>query len=204
MTQDIYLIRHGETDCNLNGVLQGRGVNAPLNENGRQQARAFFEAYRSIPFDRVYTSTLIRTHQTVQGFVEAGISHEQHPGLDELSWGVFEGQFITDENRAAFKAILSRWKSGDVDASTEQGESPQHVLNRLETFIQSFLENERDEPVLWCSHGRTMRILLSHLLHGNLNHMDQFSHENTSLYRLQRRGNTFTLLEADNTDHLQP
>ena len=76
MKKTFYFIRHGQTDLNLLGIVQGRGVNSPLNANGMRQAQAFYEAYKSIPFDKVYMSTLLRTHQTVQQFVDQGIVSE--------------------------------------------------------------------------------------------------------------------------------
>ena len=44
--KDIYLIRHGETDYNRMGVVQGSGIDADLNELGNRQAQAFFEHYQ--------------------------------------------------------------------------------------------------------------------------------------------------------------
>ena len=50
------------------GIVQGRGMDTELNEKGRAQAEAFYQAYKDVPFDKIYTSTLKRTHQTVQNF----------------------------------------------------------------------------------------------------------------------------------------
>jgi probable phosphoglycerate mutase len=54
----IYLIRHGETDFNRQGIVQGSGVDSDLNELGRAQAEAFFQSYQNVNFDKVYTSAL--------------------------------------------------------------------------------------------------------------------------------------------------
>ncbi|MBK7958290.1 MAG: histidine phosphatase family protein [Bacteroidetes bacterium] len=73
--KEIYIIRHGETDMNKRNMVQGRGVNSVLNEHGHRQAKAFFEAYRHIPFEIAYSSSLTRTIQTIQPFVQLGIEH---------------------------------------------------------------------------------------------------------------------------------
>ena len=73
------MIRHGETEYNRQGIVQGSGIDADLNETGRNQAEAFYQKYKDIPFDKVYTSALVRTHQTVEKFIEAGIPHEIIP-----------------------------------------------------------------------------------------------------------------------------
>ncbi|WP_257089087.1 histidine phosphatase family protein [Sphingobacterium sp. E70] len=56
------------------------------------QAQAFFERYNTVPFDKVYTSTLLRTHQTVQGFIDQNVPWEQLVGLDEISWESTKGK----------------------------------------------------------------------------------------------------------------
>lgn len=64
----IYIIRHGETDYNKQGIIQGGGIDSSLNELGRRQAQQFYQAYHHIQFDRIYTSELKRTHQSVAPF----------------------------------------------------------------------------------------------------------------------------------------
>ncbi len=68
--KDIYLIRHGETDYNRMRVVQGSGIDADLNELGKRQAQAFFEHYQNLALDKIYTSALRRTHQSVKGFID--------------------------------------------------------------------------------------------------------------------------------------
>ena len=88
----IYIIRHGETEYNRLGIVQGSGINEPLNEKGIWQANRFFESYKKINFTKIYTSKLIRTQQTIQPFINAGHEFEAHAGLNEISWGIFEGK----------------------------------------------------------------------------------------------------------------
>jgi broad specificity phosphatase PhoE len=46
MDKELYIIRHGETDLNKQGIVQGRGINSDLNDTGRAQAAAFFKMYK--------------------------------------------------------------------------------------------------------------------------------------------------------------
>src|SRR5690606_39610306 len=108
----LYIIRHGQTDLNLKGIVQGRGVNSPLNEMGKMQAQAFYNRYRDEHFDKIYTSTLLRTHQTVAHFVQDGIPMEQLKGLDEIGWGIYEGKEQTPEIMEGFSTLISRWRNG--------------------------------------------------------------------------------------------
>lgn len=56
----VYLIRHGQTDYNAAGRIQGSGVDRPLSEIGLTQAECIGEALRDIPLDLVGSSTMTR------------------------------------------------------------------------------------------------------------------------------------------------
>ena len=54
----VYILRHAETDFNLQGIVQGSSVNTDINEKGQLQSKAFYEHYAHIPFELVVTSAL--------------------------------------------------------------------------------------------------------------------------------------------------
>jgi broad specificity phosphatase PhoE len=198
----IYLIRHGQTDFNLQGIVQGSGVDAPLNELGRRQAAAFFDKYQHIHFDKVYTSTLQRAMQSVQGFIDKGIPHERHAGLNEINWGTREGSRITPEEDAYYHRLLQTWTEGETSLCIEGGESPDLVAARQKPVVDLILSRPEEETVLICMHGRAMRILLSQLLHYPLRCMDQFEHQNLCLYQLDYTGSMFTVKRYCDVAHL--
>ncbi|MFN3940868.1 MAG: histidine phosphatase family protein, partial [Chitinophagales bacterium] len=105
MIKEIYLIRHGETDFNRKGIVQGKGVDSVLNENGIAQSQLFFEAYKQVGFDKIYVSNLKRTFQTVAPFAKLQIPVIPHAGLDEISWGVHEGQKDGDSFRRFYEIL---------------------------------------------------------------------------------------------------
>ncbi|HTN00078.1 MAG TPA: histidine phosphatase family protein [Pedobacter sp.] len=201
--KELYIIRHGETELNRLGIVQGRGVNTDLNETGREQANAFFAFYKDIPFDYIYTSKLKRTHQTVQQFIDLDLPWEQLEGLDELAWGSWEGKPNTEEARHAFKEIVEQWQGGNYEAKFEGGESPNEVLFRLTKAVETIKNNVDANCVLVCMHGRAMRLLLCHLLGKPMSEMGDFPHQNTTLYRLSYAENRFEVLEFNNTAHLK-
>ncbi|MBD1397534.1 histidine phosphatase family protein [Pontibacter sp. JH31] len=199
----IYIIRHGQTDFNLQGIVQGSGVDSSLNELGRSQAAAFYEKYRDIPFSKVYTSTLKRSIQSVQGFLDLGIPHEQHAGLNEINWGTREGSRITPEEDAYYHRLLQTWCEGETSLCIEGGESPDLVAARQKVFVDLMLSRPEEDTVLICMHGRAMRILLSQLLRYPLRCMDQFEHQNLCLYQLDYTGSMFTVKKYCDVAHLQ-
>lgn len=201
--KEFYMIRHGETELNRLGIVQGRGIDSDLNDVGRAQAAAFYTHYKKVKFDKIYTSTLKRTHQTVQQFIDLGLPWEKLSGLDELAWGLWEGQPNTEESRIAFKVIVEQWQAGNYDAKFEGGESPNEVARRLNEALQLILSNKDEQQVLICMHGRAMRLFLCLLLNKPLAEMADFPHQNTTLYRLGLNNNQFELIDFNNIDHLK-
>lgn len=198
----IYLIRHGQTDFNVRGIVQGSGVDSSLNEAGRRQAARFFAAYQHVPFDKVYTSLLQRTHQSVEGFLHAGRPHEQHAGLNEISWGVREGTRITPEEDEEYHDVLQQWRAGHTHARLQGGESPDEVAARQRPFIDLLLSRPEEETVLVCMHGRAMRVLLCQLLGYPLRLMDSFEQHNLCLYKLHYTGSLFSVRSFLDVRHL--
>lgn len=203
MAKEIYLIRHGETDFNAQGMVQGRGINSDLNAVGQAQAEAFYQKYKDVQFDKLYTSALKRTHQTVKRFIESGLPWEQLPGLDELAWGELEGKPATEDSISAFRSLIEKWQSGDYTAKVRGGESPAEVELRLKEAMDIITSHTEENRILICMHGRAMRLLLCMLTNKPLSQMADFPHQNTTLYRLSYANGIFTLLDANNTDHLK-
>lgn len=187
----------------MQGIIQGRGIDSDLNETGRAQSRAFFDSYKHIPFDKAYTSTLKRTKQSIEDFTKMGVVTEEHEGLDEINWGIFEGQKATEEHRKFFQQITSNWRSGDLHYAPENGESPAALQIRQKTALDYILSREDEENVLICMHGRAMRSFLCLMLNHPLSHMDDYPHTNLCLYVLNySRENGLSLLEKNNLQHL--
>lgn len=199
----IYLVRHGQTDYNLQGVVQGSGIDAPINATGRVQAEAFFRTYRSVPFDRVYHSALLRTRQSIQGFIDLGVPTCMLPELNEISWGDFEGTPMTPEEGQYYQFMLHQWQLGNLDYAIAGGESPNQVAARLTRALDILLK-DTTKTLLVCMHGRAMRIFLSILCQTELKKMDQYEHNNLCLYILEQTSETaFTILKANDQEHLK-
>lgn len=91
-----YLLRHGETDLNLQGVLQG-SIDAPLNDTGRAQARAAAGALAGRGIRRIVASPQKRARHTADIVAQVlGLAVEEHPDLRERDWGVHEGRLRDD------------------------------------------------------------------------------------------------------------
>jgi broad specificity phosphatase PhoE len=133
----LLLVRHGETDWNAEGRLQGH-TDTPLNELGRRQARALAEELAGDGIEAVYSSDLARARETAEIVgARLGLPVALEPDLRERDWGTWEGLTgaerervelvaeATEEHRErtlhALRAIASRHAGGRVLVVTHGG-----------------------------------------------------------------------------------
>lgn len=199
----LYIVRHGQTDLNKQGIVQGRGRDTDLNNEGRRQANQFYNAYKTVAFDKIYISELKRTQQSIQQFIDLGIPYEKLSGLDELAWGIYEGQPNSPKTKAAFLQIMRDWVAGRLDSKFENGESPNEVRLRQLEALRIIMSHTEEEQVLICMHGRAMRLFLCLLTGRPLTDMDNFPHQNLVLYKVIFDGDKFDIAEFNNAEHLK-
>lgn len=208
MTQatHLFLVRHGETDFNLKGIVQGRGVDTPLNEKGMSQASALAARFADEKLESLYSSPLTRARQTAQqvarscGFTE---DFPTDPDLEEMSWGIFEGQSHSPELTTAFAEMKLRWHEGEHDFRVERGESLRQVQSRGVAAIDRILAAETGKRVLVVAHGRFLRILLASLLEEyGIKRMEELEHTNTGVNYLIHDGQKFRAEYLNCTKHL--
>lgn len=145
---------------------------------------------------------MLRAQQTVERFLSLGLPHIAMPGLDEISWGSFEGVTGVMDKDPVFLDLLSRWKSGDVMIKAPGGESPIDVQLRQQEFIQRLGQHNQGN-VLVCMHGRALRILLCTLTGTSLTEMEKFPHSNLCLYHILLQGGRAEIIQFNDTAHLQ-
>lgn len=201
----IYFVRHGETEYNRQQIVQGRGIDSVLNETGKEQAAALARRLASVPFDAIYASTLRRARQTAE------ILARPHPqasmayleDLEEMAWGVYEGEHPSPRREEELSAIKRRWRQGSFDEPIEGGESILDVQQRALRAVDHILEQEQGRTVLAVTHGRYLRILLASLLDEyGLERMHELPHSNTAVNRIVCCGGAFEADLLNCTAHL--
>ncbi|MBO6523825.1 MAG: histidine phosphatase family protein [Balneolaceae bacterium] len=198
----VFFIRHGETDNNKFHRLQGRGVDASINETGREQANAIAEVLKDYPIERVIVSSLVRTLETATPLIEQSKALvEEYAELDEMSFGDFEGCYFNDV-KVQIHEVNEQWMDGDVDVEIPGGESPSQVFERAGSKVIEILENAEEDHIVFLLHGRLIRILLSELLGKGLKNMHLIKHQNGSINHLLWNGSGFEAVELNKIDHL--
>jgi probable phosphoglycerate mutase len=151
MTTTILLARHGETDWNRDRRVQGH-TDRPLTEAGRGQARALAEELDGEPLDAVYSSDLVRAHETARIVAERrGLGVTVLPELREKHFGTWEG--LTDVE------VLERFPHAQRGAWGD-GETSDQVRERVVGALRRIAETHAGRRVLVVAHGGPLRAVL--------------------------------------------
>ncbi|KAL3942322.1 MAG: hypothetical protein SGBAC_003456 [Bacillariaceae sp.] len=209
----VYLIRHGETDWNAQGKIQGGGYDIPLNANGQSQARAVALALAEIPLTVIASSTLSRAKETADIlWQEHSDCHhrELDSGLREMGFGEFEGLAIhslelEEKVRNRFKTI-GRQVNGNPDiVFPGGGESTNMVKERACTALKAVLDKyPRDQHIAVVSHGRTNKVLIASIAFKDVQKFRTIKQKNTAINVLDvdSDGN-WTIQVLDYIDHVK-
>ena len=104
----LILVRHGETDQNRDGRVQGAS-NASLNSTGRSQAQALGHSLREVPLDAVYSSPQARALETAKAIAQRhGLLTRVEDGLREVDVGELDG-LTGEEMRERYPDFMKEW-----------------------------------------------------------------------------------------------
>jgi len=136
----LLLVRHGETDWNAEGRLQGH-TDRPLNDFGRRQAKALAEELDGEEIEAIYASDLARARETAEILGERlGLPTVLDPDLREKNWGTWEGLTPTERDRVEF-----------------EGETTEEHRERMLRALHRIAERHPDGRVLVVTHGGSLR-----------------------------------------------
>jgi len=137
----LLLVRHGETDWNADGRLQGQ-TDRPLSDFGRRQARQLADELAEEELEAIYSSDLSRARETAEIVAERlGLPVVLDPDLREKDWGTWEGLTAVERDRVEF-----------VGESTEAHQ--ERILGALRRISE---RHPGEGRVLVVTHGGSMR-----------------------------------------------
>ena len=161
----IYFVRHGETEWNRKGKIQGQ-ADIPLNPQGREEAERAAEYLKKIPFDAAFSSPLIRAAKTgeiILGDRPCGLKKSDL--LKEISYGSREGQSLRLIHFWPFCRLHAYFCHPERFSPPAGGESIGALKERCRQFLQEVLrplENEK-QHVLVTAHGALIRGMISEI-----------------------------------------
>lgn len=157
----LYLIRHGQTDWNIQGRYQGQ-ADVPLNEAGRAQARALAEALEGEGIGAIYSSDLARAHDTASELGERiGVPVVVDRRLREVSQGEWEGR-LANEIERLYPDVWARRRDKPLEVPPPGGETVAQVRERILEAVNEILKRHPDDKVALVSHGLALAVILGH------------------------------------------
>lgn len=199
----LYLIRHGQTDWNIQGKIQGSN-DVALNQTGRSQARMLAKGMDSRPVARIYSSPQKRAVETARI-----IADRQHvdvylvPGLVEVEFGLWEGM-TWDEIKEKYPDEYEKWTLNPLEAGPPGGETRMQALKRSAQAIEDIIAlSGSNHDIAVVSHGATLAYVVAYLLRDHPGGFEIIV-ENASITTIGYNSVTqdCQLLKVNETDHL--
>lgn len=165
-TCEIYFVRHGETDWNLQDRVQGH-TDIPLNATGITQAIDLSQLLASVPFSAAFSSDLSRAQQTAELILKPrSLPVMISPALRERSAGALEGAERKKLEEGIRPFLLSEkalnQESYFHSVWHPEVETLHSVFKRVTDFLFPLVINHPGQPLLVVSHGGVLRSLLDH------------------------------------------
>ncbi len=171
----LYIVRHGETEFNLQNRYAG-STDIPLNDRGVQQAMQLSLDLKGIHFDNIVSSPMLRARQTADI-----INHGRNlplkiiDGFSEINMGVYEG-LTREEARLRHPQTWERLSARGIDDAPEGGETIRQCNERVMAALSELIREAEGKAVLLVCHG-----FVSRLINRHFNGLDYLSMHSFSL-----------------------
>ena len=199
----IILVRHGETNWNVEGRYQGQ-EDTDLSPRGLAQGEKLGEALKDIPVDMYIASPLKRAFMTA-GFCA------QHQGkevlkdarLEEINHGIWEGQLSVDI-AAQYPDEFKLWHSQPhlVQMPGEGGESLEDVRKRVRAAFDDYVRDYEEQTILVAAHDAVNKAIICDVMGLDMSHFWQIKQDNTCVNVLEYENGQWRLVMVNYTGHL--
>ncbi len=200
----LYLIRHGQTDWNVAGRIQG-STDIPLNDTGRQQAACLAKGMDNRPVTQVFCSTLSRAYETAAAIGESqDVPVCRLSELEEVNYGKWEG-LTMEEIQKRYPKELEQWYLSPVEVAPPGGETQTQVYERCKRAVARILDQAKGDVAV-VSHGATVVFLLEYMLEGTgRSEEDDIIVGNASISTVEydRESKRFALRQLNDREHLK-
>jgi probable phosphoglycerate mutase len=201
MTTTFILIRHGETEWNREGRIQGH-MDSPLTPTGIEQAQACALRLKVEPIDHVIASDLARVKHTTEILATAlDAMIEFEPALRERSYGIGEGMTFAELD-AIHPEMYSSLRTTDPDFTVEGGESRRQFHDRVTRAMRAIADAHPGKRVLVVTHGGVLGVIYRWIMKLPIATAYKVDIPNVAYNRVVHCSGTWTLEAWADTDHL--
>lgn len=150
MTQFI-LVRHGQTDWNKSGRIQG-GLDIPLNERGKSEAGKLARQLSKLSINAIYSSSLSRSWETAEKIAKYhGLSVKKLSELNELDQGLWQG-LLVNEIKKRHRKQFNLWNSNPLSVRPPKGESIEEAYQRVTNAVHKITAKHKSKNICIVSH----------------------------------------------------
>jgi len=190
----LYLVRHGQTQWNIDHIIQGH-VDISLTKTGEQQAHEQRGRFKDIFFSRVYSSDLIRAYRTAELLnLERQLAIQTTEALRERNFGTYQGK-SSEETKKKLWHLLTHYKNHS-HIKKSGVETNDRMIGRSLTFLREVCVTHPGENVLIVTHGGVMRQILLHLGFAQESQFPSGAIQNLSYIKLEGDGVGFEVKET--------
>lgn len=147
----LYVVRHGETEKNKYGLIQGQ-TECDLSNNGIEKAKELIPIVRNLKIDVVISSPLKRAYDTASIITEGKYPINIDDRIIERNWGLCEGASIDDVD------TVKCWNFF-LNSDDNGIEKVQDLLKRVSEFLEDIKNKYPDKNVLVASHSAILRAI---------------------------------------------
>jgi broad specificity phosphatase PhoE len=201
----LYLVRHGATDANLRRpyVLQGRGIDLPLNPTGAQQAERVAALLAQNSVSAVYSSPMRRALETARAIAaRCRVDVVVHDELIECNVGRWEG-LRWDGIREQFPEECENFQRDPSRFPYLGGETYSDVARRAVPVLERLLERHRGEEFAVVAHNIVNRVSVATFLGLDLSRAKEIHQANGGVNVIRREGGRTQLVTLNSAFHLE-
>ncbi len=199
----LVLIRHGQSQWNLEGRIQGQ-TDVPLSELGERQAEAVSKRLASEKIGALYASPLRRALHTAEVIDRHhGLGVRIEPVLTEIDHGLWQGR-TEAEIEATDGERLRQWQLVPGRVQMPDGERLYDVRRRALGAIRAIAASHQGRTIVIVSHELVIKIILAEVLGMDYDHLGRLVVANTSLSIVESEGDPRLgqVLVLNDTAHL--
>lgn len=198
----IYLVRHGQSQWNVENLMQGKTSGVPLTKTGIKQARLLGEKLAPVPLAAIFSSDLLRARQTAQIVAfRRRLAVVTTKALRERSFGDYEGTTLK-QYEDDLRTMLDQFHALS-DAEKFKYKFPHKIegigttVDRVITWLREVSVAYPGKNVLAVAHGGVLRLLLIHLGYATYDQLPPFTIANTAQIVLECDGVEFKIKKID-------
>ena len=197
----LYVVRHGATDWNQSGRIQGH-LDIPLDETGRAQARLASRWLATVRATALYSSDLLRAYETAQLIGQAtGLQVVQKPGLREINFGVWQG-LSSPQIRERDPDVYAARRANPYDVAPAGAETWRQFFDRAVQAVHEILTTTEAQRVIVVTHSGVCTALGLRALGLDCTGKRTFESHNCGIHTIAVHGNTWRAVVLNDITHL--